>query len=406
VNKSALPFAEFIALIAVMFAMIAFGSDAMLPAFPRIAVDLNLDDVNRAQLVITIFLLGTGLGQLITGPMSDSLGRKPVILGGLMLFIIACVMAIFASSLTTLLIARFIQGLGVSAPRTVTIAMVRDQYSGRMMARVMSFAMTLFVLVPAVAPLIGQTLSAMFGWRSIFVAFILFALVGLGWMGQRQPETHPVEKRRPLRLSIYGAAIREVASSRIFVTYTLALSLIFGALFAYISSAQQVFVDIFDAGVNFPLYFAGIATLSGGAGILNATLVLRFGMRSMATVALGGMFVITLGFTTYLYLSGISPDTYFPIFLLWSVVAFFIPGLTIGNLNALAMEPMGHIAGMASAIIGAVSTMFGVLLAIPIGLAFNDSLLPLLGGALLFYGIAFGLMLTNPKGEQVTGDAS
>jgi len=397
VRKPALPFAEFIALIAVMFAMIAFGSDAMLPAFPEIARDLELSDVNQAQLVISVFLLGTGLGQLFTGPMSDSFGRKPVILGGLAVYAAGCVVSIWAGSLEILLLSRFVQGLGVSAPRTATMAMVRDLYAGRMMARVMSTAMVFFVLVPAVAPFLGQSLMQSFGWRSIFVAFIVFAGFGAIWLAVRQPETHPPEKRLPVNVANYAAALREILRSRIVITYTLVLSLGFASLFAYLSSAQQVYVDVFDKGTSFPLYFAGIALVSGASGIVNATLVVRLGMRRLATFAFGSLCVITILFLLITLYAGLSPDGYFNVFLIWSVLTFFVPGLTFGNLNALALEPMGHIAGMVSAIMGALSTLMGVAMAIPIGLAFNGSILPLLVGFVLCSGAAFFLMLTNPK---------
>ncbi len=396
-RKPALPFAEFIALIAVMFAMIAFGSDAMLPAFPEIARDLELSDVNQAQLVISVFLLGTGLGQLFTGPMSDSFGRKPVILGGLAVYAAGCVVSIWAGSLEILLLSRFVQGLGVSAPRTATMAMVRDLYAGRMMARVMSTAMVFFVLVPAVAPFLGQSLMQSFGWRSIFVAFIVFAGFGAIWLAVRQPETHPPEKRLPVNVANYAAALREILRSRIVITYTLVLSLGFASLFAYLSSAQQVYVDVFDKGTSFPLYFAGIALVSGASGIVNATLVVRLGMRRLATFAFGSLCVITILFLLITLYAGLSPDGYFNVFLIWSVLTFFVPGLTFGNLNALALEPMGHIAGMVSAIMGALSTLMGVAMAIPIGLAFNGSILPLLVGFVLCSGAAFFLMLTNPK---------
>ncbi|NOX73614.1 MAG: multidrug effflux MFS transporter [Alphaproteobacteria bacterium] len=384
-------------MIAIMFAMIAFGSDAMLPAFPQIAADLGLSDVNRAQLVITIFILGTGLGQLFTGPLSDSLGRKPVILGGLLVYMAGCVLAIYAQSLTMLLLARFVQGIGVSAPRTVTIAMVRDLYAGRRMARVMSLAMTLFVLVPAVAPLIGQSIAASFGWRSIFGAFILFAIFGFLWLGLRQPETLPLEKRRALKLRVFLAAAAEVFSSRIVITYALVLAFGYGALFGYLSSAQQIFVNVFGAGANFPLYFAVIALISGGAGFLNAFLVIRFGMRPIATFAFGIILVITTGIAVLVAYADLSNEVLFPIFLIWSVLSFFVPGLTFGNLTALTMEPMGHIAGIASAIIGAASTLLGVLIAIPIGLAFDGTILPLMVGTAICAGASFALMLSNPK---------
>lgn len=406
VTTKSLPFFEFIVLVAMMFAMTAFGSDAMLPSFPEIGRELSASDINQVQLVITIFLLGTGLGQLFTGPLSDSIGRKPVILGGLIVYMVGCVMAIYVQSLEMLLAARFVQGIGVSAPRTVTIAMIRDLYAGRFMARVMSFAMVLFVLVPAVAPLLGQFLAISFGWRSIFVAFILFALLGFLWLLLRQPETHALEKRRPLRFKTYFAALYEVCSSPVVIVYTAVLALGFGALFSYLSSAQQIFVDTFGVGTNFPLYFAGIALVSGSSGFMNASFVVRFGMRRIIVISLAILFVITLAFAGLLAFANLSNSVLFPVFLIWSVASFIAPGLTFGNLNALALEPMGHIAGMASAIVGAVSTFLGVLIAVPIGLAFDGTALPLIVGLSLCSGASLALMLTNPKDRQINAPAS
>jgi len=397
VTKPALPFFEFVLLIAVMFAMIAFGIDSMLPAFPAIARDLGLTDVNQAQLVIMAFFLGTGIGQLVMGPLSDALGRKPVILGGLVLYMLACLVALRVDTLQGLLIARFVQGIGVSAPRTVTMAMIRDLYSGRPMARVMSLAMTLFVLVPAISPLLGQQIMLAFGWRAIFVAFILFAMIGFLWLGLRQPETHPVEKRQKMRLKPYVTAFIEVMTSRIVMTYTLAISFSYGALFAYLSSAQQIYVETFGKGQDFPLYFAAIAVISGGAGILNSWLVMRLGMRKLATTAYLVMLVASVLFVGLLGIFDIAPDLAFGLFLVWSVISFFVPGLTFGNLNALAMEPMGHIAGMASAVMGAVSTALGVLIAVPIGQAYDGTPMPLLIGFSLCALVSLGLMLSNPK---------
>lgn len=400
-----LPFAEFVALVALMFAMIAIGVDAMLPAFPEIAIDFNLDDVNRAQLVITAFILGNGGGQMVMGPFSDSLGRKPVIYAGILIYIIGCVLAVFAGSFELLLMARFVQGFGASAPRAVTMAMIRDQYDGRQMAQVMSLAMTLFVLVPAVAPLMGQAVMLHFGWRSIFVAFMIFAVTGLVWMALRQPETHPKERRQRLDPQRYLAALREVLTSKVVVTYMVAMSCGYGALFGYLSSAQQIYVDVFNAGANFPVYFAAIAVLSGSAGILNARLVVRHGMRRLATLAFLVMLLVTLAYFLLLRNFELSGTLEFRLFLGWSLVAFMTPGLTFGNLNALAMEPMGHVAGMAAAVVGAVSTVLGVVIAIPIGLAFNGTIQPLLIGFAISMLVALGLMLSNPKARPAPASA-
>lgn len=400
-TKPALPFLEFIILVAILFSLIAFGTDSMLPAFPEIARDFGLKNPNQAQLVLSSFVLGTGVGQLVTGPISDAFGRKPVITAGILVFIAACIMAYFVQSLELMLLARFIQGLGISAPRTVTVAMVRDLFSGRMMARVMSFAMAIFVIVPAVAPSMGQLLFMTFGWRSIFIAFILFSLVALLWLNLRQPETLAPENRRKFRATSFLAALRQVLSNRATVTYTIILSLGFGALFSYLNSAQQIFVDRFGKGEAFPLYFAAIALISGGSGFVNATLVLQLGMRKLATFALAFQLVCSVALMLAIYFGILPKGLDFITFLIWSLVVFFMAGLIFGNLNALAMEPMGHIAGMASAIIGAVSTLLAIVYAIPIGLAFDGSALPLVIGVSGLSLLGFGLMLSNPKEGEV-----
>jgi len=400
VTKPTLPFAEFIILIAILFSLIAFGTDAMLPAFPEIAEDLQLGDVNQAQLVLSSFVLGTGVGQLLTGPISDAFGRKPIITAGILVFIAACVMAYMVKSLEMMLLARFIQGLGISAPRTVTMAMVRDLFAGRMMARVMSIAMAIFVVVPAVAPYVGQLLFLNYGWRSIYIAFILFSLIGLVWLNVRQPETLVPEKRRPFRAAKFLSAFQQVIANRSVVTYTAVLSLGFGGLFSYLTSAQQVFVDTFDKGTAFPAYFAMIALISGAAGFLNAALVVRLGMRTLATFAFGLQLSAASLMAAILFFQLVPDALIFPVFVSWSIIVFFMAGLTFGNLNALAMEPMGHIAGMASAIIGASATVLAMLIAVPVGLAFNGSALPLTLGVAISAAVAFALMLSNPKDAQ------
>ena len=396
-RRAPLPLAEFVVLVALLFSLIAFGTDAMLPAFPAIAGDLGLDEVNRAQLVLSSFVFGTGAGQLITGPVSDAFGRKPVISAGILVFIAACLMAYFAQTLEMTLLARFLQGLGVSAPRTVTMAMVRDLYSGRMMARVMSIAMAIFVLVPAVAPFIGQMLFLAFGWRSIYLAFILFALVALIWLNLRQPETLRPAARGRFRAASFIAALSEVLKNRVTMIYTLVLSLGFGVLFSYLSSAQQIFVDTFGKGTAFPAYFAVIALISGGAGFVNAALVVRLGMRAMVTTALALQLAGSAAMAVLLWTGALTAAGEFTAFLGWSVLLFCMAGLTFGNLNALAMEPMGHIAGMASAIVGATATMLAMAVAVPVGLAFDGSALPLALGASGASLLALLLMLSDPK---------
>ncbi len=392
-----LPYWEFVILVSIMFGMIAFGTDTMLPAFPNIAKDLELTNVNKAQLIISSFILGTGIGQLISGPISDTFGRKPIITIGLVVFITACVVAYFAKSLELMLVARFIQGLGVSAPRTVTLALIRDLYSGRKMAQVMSLAMAIFVLVPAVAPSIGQLLFINFGWRSIYIAFIIFAFVGLIWLNVRQPETLPISDRKKLKAVEYLKAFKFVITNFSVVKYTLTLALSFGALFGYLSSAQQIFVDTFSAGSRFPIYFAIISILAAPASFINAMLVMKLGMRFLATVGFALQIIFALCVLLILNTSIFSDQLFLLIFIIWSILAFFLKGLYIGNLNALAMEPMGAIAGMASAIIGASATMIGILIAIFIGLAFQGTATPVLLGYIVCSAAALFLMLSQSK---------
>lgn len=394
-----LPYWEFVILVSIMFGMIAFGTDTMLPAFPNIAKDLNLSNVNKAQLIISSFILGTGIGQLISGPISDTFGRKPIITIGLSIFIIACCIAYYAKSLELMLLARFIQGLGVSAPRTVTMALIRDLYSGRKMAQVMSLAMAIFVLVPALAPSLGQVLFINFGWRSIYIAFIFFALLGLIWLNLRQPETLPISERKKLKANEYFDAFKLVITNASVVKYTLTLALGFGALFGYLNSAQQIFVDTFSAGMKFPLYFAIISILAAPASFINASLVMKYGMRLLATIGFALQIIFAVIILVILNTSTLADHLFLTVFVIWSTIAFFLKGLYFGNLNALAMEPMGKIAGMASAIIGASATMVGILIAIFIGLAFNGTATPVLLGYIICSTAALFLMLSQSKSD-------
>ena len=392
-----LPYWEFVILVSIMFGMIAFGTDTMLPAFPNIAKDLNLSNVNKAQLIISSFILGTGIGQLISGPISDTFGRKPIITIGLGIFIIACGIAYYAKSLELMLVARFIQGLGVSAPRTVAMALIRDLYSGRKMAQVMSLAMAIFVLVPALAPSLGQLLFINFGWRSIYIAFIFFALLGLIWLNLRQPETLPISERKKLKANEYFNAFKLVVTNASVVKYTLTLALGFGALFGYLNSAQQIFVDTFSAGMKFPLYFAIISILAAPASFINASLVMKYGMRLLATIGFALQIIFAVIILVILNTSTLADHLFLTVFVIWSTIAFFLKGLYFGNLNALAMEPMGKIAGMASAIIGASATMVGILIAVFIGLAFNGTATPVLLGYIICSTAALFLMLSQSK---------
>lgn len=389
-----LAFPEFVALLAMLFATIAYSIDAMLPALVDIATELSPEAVNRAQLVVTVFVLGMGLGTLFWGPISDSFGRKRIVVFGILLYAAAAIVAAQAQSLEVLLAARFVQGLGAAAPRVVTLAIVRDLYEGRRMARVMSIVMTIFIVVPAAAPMIGAAIIAVADWRAVFWSFVVFGIVSGSWLMLRQPETHPPERRRPLRLSTLWSAVVEVTGNLRVMTVVAALSLGFGQMFIFLSTAPQVFTDVFDRQESFPYWFAAVALVAGLSGILNASLVMRLGMRRLAVTAFGLQCLVSVVFLTQ-WLAFPLPEPYaFFAFFVYMCAAFFMVGMTFGNLNALAMEPMGHIAGLAAAVVGSLSTVGAVLIAVPVGQLYDGTPVPLVAGIALCSGLAFLLLLT------------
>ncbi|KJZ32654.1 multidrug MFS transporter [Paracoccus sp. S4493] len=391
-QQQRLPLPEFIAMLAFLFATIAFSIDAMLPALPDIAADLTPDNVNRAQLILTTFVAGMGLGTLFAGPLSDALGRKRTITIGFGIYIAATIAAIYADSLELLLVARFVQGLGAAGPRIVGLALVRDLYEGREMARISSFVMMIFIMIPAVAPTLGAGIIAISDWHGVFLAFIAFALIGALWLNIRQAETLPPAARRPLRIGTLYAAAREVLSDRQVMLATLILTLGFGQMFGLLSSAQQLFGETYGKGENFHLWFAAMALLSGSGTVLNATFVMRFGMRRIAKWAYM-MQTIVSGLALTLILSGVLPQGLeFPVFFFWAVSVFFMAGVTFGNLNALALQRMGHIAGMAASIVAAISTLAAVLIAAPVGLLYNGTAIPAITATLICSGLAWALM--------------
>lgn len=394
-RRLALP--EFTAMLAMLFATIAFSIDAMLPSFPAIAAELTPAAVNRAQLILPAFVLGMGAGTLFAGPLSDAFGRKPVIAGGILLYVAAAVAAHFAQSLEFLLVARIVQGVGASGPRIAGMALTRDLYEGREMARVMSFVMMVFMIVPAVAPMIGQGIVLLWGWRSIFLAFVLFGLAALFWVGTRQDETLPAAARRPLSATTIWSGLREVLSSCEVLIYTAAMTLGFGQMMALLSSIQQIFSETYGRGPEFPYWFALIAAFSACASFVNGRLVMRLGMRRLASDAFLGQALFSMLMLVLFSAQLLSGWAAFGAFFIWATSVFFIAGLTFGNLNALSMQKMGHIAGMATSIIAAISTVLAVLIAGPVGLAFNGTPVPAMAGAALCSTVAYFLMRASAR---------
>lgn len=390
---------EFIALMAMLFATIAFSIDAMLPALPEIAAELTPQDVNRAQLIVTSFVFGMGFGTLLAGPLSDAFGRKPVIVAGAVLYCAAAAVAWAAQSLELALAARVVQGIGAAGPRVVAIAMVRDLYVGRNMARIMSLVFLIFALVPAIAPSLGAVIIHFAGWRAIFASFILFALFSVGWMVLRQPETLARKARRPLSVRGVTGNVLEVLSNRVVRLSILVQTMAFATLFATLSSTQPVFDVAFGQAENFHLWFAAIALLASSASAINARLVVRLGMRRMVRGVLSAQIVMS---SVFLLVSWVGwPEAlHLWAYFVWVTGVFFMAGMTLGNLNAIAMEPMGHIAGTAASVVGSLATMGSVLLAVPIGLMFDGTPVPGVAGVLaLCVGALAVMKVLGARGE-------
>ncbi|SLN18287.1 Bicyclomycin resistance protein [Pseudoruegeria aquimaris] len=379
---------EFIALCAMLMAMIAFAIDAMLPAMTRIAADLTPEDPGRISLLIAIFMLGMGVGTLFAGPMSDSLGRRPVILGGTALYCAMAILCARAQSLDVMLLARFMMGLGVAGPRIATQAMIRDLYAGEKMAKIVSFMMMIFVLVPAAAPAVGLAIMAAFSWRAIFVAFVLFAVFAGGWYALRQPETLAPEHRRPFTFGSFAEATREMMRLRMVVVSIAVQTLTLGMLLGMISSIQPLFAITYGRETEFAFWFACIALVAGTANVLNARLVERLGMRPLATMG----YTVQIGFAAAALALSLAGLLNFWLFLFWILTVFYMVGFTLGNLNALAMEPLGHIAGIAASVMGAVSTVGGAVLAGAVGLMFDGTATPLTATVLICALISTVLM--------------
>ena len=388
---------EFVAMTAMLAATVAFSIDAMLPALPEIGQALAHENPNNAQLIITSFILGMGLGTFFTGPLSDAFGRKPVMVGGAIVYVIACGVAWASSTLEVMLAARVVQGLGAAGPRVVAMALVRDLYSGPQMARILSFVMVVFALVPALAPTIGHYIILGFGWRAIFAAFMLFSIFSLLWLIIRQPETLYPENRRPLSVRAMTSATNEMLAHKTARLSIFVQTLTFGMLFTVLSSTQQVFDITFGQGDVFHLWFGGIAIVSASASLLNARIVVRLGMRAI----IKAMFMVQIGLTLIMIAITAANAPYwltFSTYVIWVTGNFFQAGLTIGNLNALAMEEMGHIAGLAASIIAAVATIGAVLVAAPIGLMFDGTPMPMAIGTLIAASLALWLTtkITRP----------
>ena len=333
-----LPLVEFIPLMALATALDALSIDSLLPAFPALARDLAVTSQNDVQLVVSALFAGIALGQIIGGPVSDSYGRRPAIFLGLAIFIVASFIGLVAANFPVMLFARVLQGIGASIPVVVMTALVRDLYEGAPMARIMSFIGTVFILVPILAPLAGQGILLVASWRMIFALYLVLAVMAATWFMLRQPETLPRHRRVPLSIGGILRATVEVIRHPVAFGYILAGGLLFGAFLGYLNSAQQIFQETYDVGLNFVLLFSSLAFSIGAALLINGTLVERFGMQRMSQLGMAGMTGAAIIFLPFVMaMNGVPP--------LWMTMAYLLSsflcvGILFGNINALAMEPL------------------------------------------------------------------
>jgi DHA1 family bicyclomycin/chloramphenicol resistance-like MFS transporter len=388
-------FFEFVIIIASIMALNPFAMDMMLPALPNIAKAYHIVDANRPQEVLSTFLIGFGLGQFAMGPLSDRFGRRPVLLGGMAIYVIASLLAIGAPSFETVLLARALQGLGTSATRVIATSVVRDCYAGRRMASVMSLAMMVFIAVPVIAPSFGQAVMLLTEWHGIFVVLTLYGLLALIWSAVRMPETLPMSERKSLAVRDVLGAFRQTVTNRQTFGYALAAGAVQGALFAYVFSSQQIFTGIYRLGPYFPLAFAAVAVGIAIAGFLNARFVGRIGMRVISHGALVG-FVVVAGILLAAAKMQMLPLS---LFMALSALMMFGFGLMFANFTALAMEPQGHIAGTASSLYGSITTLLGIVIGTTIGQDYDGTLLPFATGFFVCTLAALAVVLVTERGR-------
>ena len=379
---------EFTILVALLMSIVAISIDALLPALGIISNEITLEYPNQIQLVISALFLGMAVGQLICGPLSDAIGRKKVLYSGILFFLAGSVVCFFAQDITTLLIGRIIQGLGVAGPYVSAISIVRDKYAGREMAKIMSLVMMIFIMVPAIAPSLGQAILLMASWRYVFVLYVVYSIaVGL-WIFLRLEETLPKEKRIPFTVTGFSDGFKEVICNRITMGYTLCMGLFFGSFMGYLNSSQQIFQVQFGTGKLFTVYFGLLALVFGIASLFNSRFVEKWGMHFISKRA---VIAIIISSMVFLGLHGIA-DIHLWMFMVYAAILFFCFGLIFGNVNAMAMEPMGHVAGIASAVIGSVSSIISMVIGTAIGQFYNNTLIPTTLGFLIMTSLALVMM--------------
>ncbi|MET0270232.1 MAG: multidrug effflux MFS transporter [Sphingomonas sp.] len=387
---------EFVAFVAAVMAVNALGVDLMLPALADIGRDLHVATANHRQWIVTAYMLGFGLGQLVYGPLADRFGRRPILIATLAGFIAASIFAAGSTTFDALLGARALQGLMSASTRVLSVAIVRDRFSGRQMARTLSVAQMIFFLVPILAPTIGQGLLAFGPWRFIFYALGAFAAVVLAWTLARVPETLPRERRVSLSLASLKGSYRLTLTNRFSAGYALAASLTFGGIIAFVASAQQIFVDEFGAGGRFTLLFAICAFAMACASFANSRLVERLGTRLISQSAVAALIGLSAAHLMVIGAGGESLWTY----VLFQALSMTCIGLCGSNFGAMAMEPVGHIAGTASSVQGFITSIGAVLVASAIGQSYDGTTYPLAIGYLCIGIAVAAIVLMVERGQM------
>lgn len=381
---------EFVAIMASLMSIVALAIDALLPAMSTIGIDINSLDPTENQKFITMIFLGLGVGQLVFGPLSDSFGRKPIVYIGFIVFCVASVICVLAPNLEWMILGRILQGIGLSAPRTISISMIRDSYKGDYMAKIMSFVTAFFILVPIVAPAMGKFFLDHYGWEAIFYMQLVATIIVGVWFWRRQPETLKPEYKIEFSSHVFVDGFKELLRHRETMAFTIVSGLITGAFMVYLSSAQEVFEVQFGLADNFPYVFAGLAISVGLSTLLNGTMVVKLGMRRLAMIALALFCTVSM---VYVGLFWNSQNPALWILITFLAMQFFTLGFLFGNLRAIAMEPIGHIAGIGAAITGFISTMIAIPIATYVGSYIQDTILPLFVGFLVCGSISLGIFM-------------
>ncbi|MCC6983886.1 MAG: multidrug effflux MFS transporter [Bauldia sp.] len=388
-------FREFVALVAAMMAINALSIDMMLPALPDIGASLGLTGENERQWIITAYLLGFGAAQIVYGPLADRFGRKPVLLVGVALYTLFTVVAAFAPTFQTIVIARILQGIGAASTRVLAVAIVRDSYSGRTMARVMSLAFIVFLVAPIVAPTIGQGIVLVAPWHAIFWALAAVGVVLAIWIALRLPETLHAEDRKPVSVASVVSAFKLALTTRVAVGYMLASTATFGALFGFVASSQQVFTDALGQPAWFTTAFAVVAGTMAISSFVNSRIVEQAGTRRVSHAGLLGFIAFAVVHAIVAYSGN---ETIWTFIVLQSGMMFCF-GLVASNFGAMAMEPLGHIAGTGSSVQGFFTTVGGALIGSLIGQLFDGTTVPLTIGFVACGLVSLALVLWTEKGR-------